>query len=226
MQHLPNPGLTANFAQSFQQQTGRPLQYVTSFPTAAMSATYGSTMPLGFQLAPAPSLQPVSYVTPQGIIISNQPQQPHQPQFGLPTAAFQTQPAAILTTGSPAQYLPIATTTPLMMSSNASPFYNTSAHTHCPTPRSPSVIPSTDQPKQERKVAYVQPQIQSSHAKPSSSTKQKKVDPIKALSSMASQPMINTTQSSSLSISHARPSATPLTVSTKFSIFWPKNLKT
>ena len=132
MQHLPNPGLTANFAQSFQQQTGRPLQYVTSFPTAAMPATFGSTLPLGFQLAAAPSLQPLSYVTPQGIIISNQPQQPHhQPQFGLPTAAFhQPQPTAtILATGSPAQYLPIATTaTPLMMSSNASPFYNTSAH--------------------------------------------------------------------------------------------------
>ena len=75
----------------------------------------------------------MSYVTtPQGYIISNQPQQPHQPQFALPTAAFhQPQPATILATGTPAQYLPIATSTapnPLMMSSNASPFYNTSSH--------------------------------------------------------------------------------------------------
>ena len=93
---------------------------------------------------------------------------------------------------------------------------------HSTTPRSPSVIPNDQLIRpQERKVAYVQPQIQSSqHSKPPTS-KQKKVDPIKALSSMASQPMINTTQSSSLSISHARPSAAPLTVS-KILHFLPK----
>ena len=78
---------------------------------------------------------------------------------------------------------------------------------------------------QERKVAYVQPQIQSSQHSKKPSAKQKKVDPIKALSSMASQPMISTTQSSSLSISHGRPSAPPLTVSIKIFIFYQKIVK-
>ena len=33
VQHLPNPQMAQHFPQSFQQQTGRTLQYVTSIPT-------------------------------------------------------------------------------------------------------------------------------------------------------------------------------------------------
>ena len=187
LQHLPNPGMTANFAQSFQQQTGRPLQYVTSFPAGAMS-TFGSTLPFqGFQLTP--SVQPaLSYVhTPQGIIINQTP----QPQFSLPTASFQA-PHTIL---GHHQYLQQMTSTvqpPMLMQTN----------THTPYPHTPSSnVQPSPKPQQERKVAYVQPQVQNS--KPS--IIQKKVDPIKALSSMASQPMTSTVQStSSLSISHMR----------------------
>ena len=54
----------------------------------------------------------------------------------------------------------------------------------------------------EKKIARVQPQVQQKTPG--------KVDPIKALSSMASQPMTSTAQAQSLSISHsAQPSHTP-----------------
>ena len=190
LQHLPNPGMTANFAQSFQQQTGRPLQYVTSFPAGAMS-TFGSTLPFqGFQLTP--SVQPaLSYVhTPQGIIINQTP----QPQFSLPTASFQA-PHTIL---GHHQYLQQMTS----MTSTVQPPMLMQTNTHTPYPHTPSSnVQPSPKPQQERKVAYVQPQVQNS--KPS--IIQKKVDPIKALSSMASQPMTSTVQStSSLSISHMR----------------------
>ena len=46
VQHLPQPQMSQNFAQSFQQQTGRTLQYVTSIPTMPMqSMQFGTALP-------------------------------------------------------------------------------------------------------------------------------------------------------------------------------------
>ena len=41
---VPNPQMSQNFAQSFQQQTGRTLQYVTSIPTM-QSMQFGTALP-------------------------------------------------------------------------------------------------------------------------------------------------------------------------------------
>lgn len=85
VQHLPNPGMTASFAHSFQQQTGRTLQYVASIPAPFMSHLQPLTQPQ------------LNYITPQGIII-NQPQfhhfapsgfQPGAGVFPLQTASIQ-----------------------------------------------------------------------------------------------------------------------------------------
>jgi hypothetical protein len=197
IQHLPSHQMASNFAQSFQQQTGRPLQYVASIPTIHQPqlVPYGQTAFVPqYQYSPAslfqPQPQPVSYMTatPQGIIFNQQPQsyyptfqplqhQQHQPQ--QPQQGFY----------NPNQYLPNMTSAgPLPPSASIAPsFISSMASTN-----------SSSEP-QKKKVARVQPiiQAQSSAVAPSG-----KVDPIKALSSMASQPMTSSSSSRHLSISH------------------------
>ncbi len=82
IQHLPSPALASTFAQQFTQQTGRPLQYLTSMPATAAAAPQAAFCPVQMQ----PQL---SYVTPQGIILN-----PQQPSFFQPApGTFFAQPA-------------------------------------------------------------------------------------------------------------------------------------
>ena len=89
-----------------------------------------------------------------------------------------------------------------------------------PTTSNPIFRPPSNTPPVEKKIARVQPQVHSqpqiTSSAPASAASRGKIDPIKALSSMASQPMTSTSSSSNsnLSISHhsSRPSSLSLEI--------------
>ena len=88
-----------------------------------------------------------------------------------------------------------------------------------PATSNPIFRPPSNTPPVEKKIARVQPQVHSqpqSTSEAASAASRGKIDPIKALSSMASQPMTSTSSSSNsnLSISHhsSRPSSLSLEI--------------
>ena len=222
IQHLSTPELATSFAESFQQTTGRTLQYVTSvrsFQDLTPFPTVHLNPPALFQSISTPFQ---SYLTPQFGYI---PQQPFivSPQTGFLAsgsqllynpASYASYPSGSATPG-PTQFL-------APQAPPAAPVSRLYTH-HQPQPQSNNVMLQsqfpgvTRLPQAQKKVARVQPQPwiksseQAAREGPSSSATsgsaqpgQRRLDPIKALSNMASHPMMARPDSnpSRLSITH------------------------
>ena len=196
VQSLPNPHMTAGFTQSFHQQTGRTLQYVASIP----AMPFGTAAAIPFM----PSAAGLNYLTPQSIII-NQPQPTayHHPQ-ALAHHAFTYQPQAHpqpqfqpMPTPQVSQPRKIARVQPQIHQASSS-IVSTMASMQQPSTSRIMASSSHHMERNRQQQLINQAQISKNQSNIG------KVDPIKALSSMASHPMTSTAQttSSSLSISH------------------------
>ncbi len=248
VQHFSAPDSGTTFAETFQQTTGRNLQYVTSInPQQQQMFPQMATLqpPLGFiqqtpqlQLTPqgfisALPAQPLSYVTPQGFIVNPSP----FINVASATPAMLFNPAAAAAGSSTPTYMP-ATPAPLVTTAlTATPMSPYHPHQLYPGPSSTPILATPIQPAPTpnfpcltssaasatnpslrapltppKKVARVHPQP-STHQKMSPVRPQAtkpvpqrpkavappRIDPIKALSSMASQPMASSSSSSSTS---------------------------
>ncbi len=186
------PANPMNFAQAFHQQTGRTLQYVTSIPIAAPPGSIGVNPGQAFQYPVFH--QPLNYMTPAG--------HPFVINQGLPTPT----PNLIYAASSQQSHIQPSQIRPPPMQQTF----------HFPTTPSNPIFRQPPNAPVEKKIARVQPQVHSQQSSSVASTSRSgKIDPIKALSSMASQPMTSTSSANNLSISHqhqSRPSSLSLEI--------------
>jgi hypothetical protein len=214
IQHLSTPEMATSFAENFQQTTGRTLQYVTSvnnfqelasFPTFQQHTLHLNSPPSMFQPIGASFQsylpQQFSYISPQSIIVSPQSGFINfgsgQASAGSPML-FNPQSYAAYAGGAnaTAQFLQPHPPPPV---STQRLYQQQQQHIMLPptsyaeSGSGPSRLPvSSSVSSSQKKVARVQPQPWAKKAeRPSTSqSSQRRMDPIKALSSMASHPMM------------------------------------